>query len=193
MVYTKGMKRYGELALIVLVFLAFTVGAFFLADSIAENDNVREFVRGLGVFGVILTGLASGLNAFVPIPPATFAPLFLEADIPRLVVISGFVIGTTIADSIGFFLGRLGRGYASTHHPAITNKLQAWMEGHMNLIPFIIFVFFLLAPLPNETILIPLAVIGYQYRRLIVPLILGNIGHHALMVYGYETVFGWWF
>lgn len=181
------------MALIVLVFLAFTASAFFLADSITQNSRVGEFVRDLGVLGVILTGLVTGLNAFAPIPPATFAPLFLEADIPRWMVIGGFVIGTTIADSIGFLLGRLGSSYASTSYPKVTERLQTWMEAHEKLIPFLILGFFLFAPLPNEVILIPLAIIGYRYKRLIIPLILGNIGHHTLMVYGYETVFGWWF
>ncbi len=187
------MKKYWKLAAVILAFVFITIGAFFLAENITENEAVRDFVRGLGVFGVILTGIVTGLNAFVPIPPATFAPLFLEADLPRWLVIGGFVIGTTIADSIGFLLGLLGRSYAATHHPQLTDRLKTWMEKHQRLIPFFIFGFFILAPVPNETILIPLAIMGYWYRKLIIPLILGNIVHHTLMVYGYETVFGWWF
>jgi len=67
------------------------------------------------------------------------------------------------------------------------------MEEHQSYIPFIIFGYFVLAPLPNEVILIPLAIIGYKYKKLIIPLIIGNVLHHTIMVFGYSTIFSWIF
>lgn len=187
------MARYMKLAGLALAFLIITIGAFFLAESITQNDSMRSFVQSLGIFGVVLVGLATGLNALVPIPPATFAPLFLEAGLSEWVVIIGFVVGTTTADSLSFLLGWFGSGYAKDHYPNFTKRLGVWLEKHCRLIPFIVFGFFTLAPMPNETILLPLALAGYQYRKLIGPLILGNIIHHTLMVYGYQNLFEFFF
>ncbi len=191
--YTESMKKYLRLATVILAFLAITIGAFFLAESITENETIRGFVQRLGMIGVIFVGLVGGLNAFVPIPPATFAPLFLEADMSTLMIISGFIVGTTIADSIGFMIGWFGSTYTSTHHPRLTERMQSFMKKHERLIPYIIFGFFMLAPVPNETILIPLAIMGYRYKKLILPLIIGNTLHQSLMVYGYSSMFAWLF
>lgn len=191
--YTEVMKKYLRLVAVIMAFLAITIGAFFLAETITENETIRDFVQSLGILGVILVGLVGGLNAFVPIPPATFAPLFLEAGMSTFMIIGGFIIGTTIADSIGFMIGWLGSSYTSTHHPELTERLQSFMKKHERLIPYIIFGFFMLAPVPNETILIPLAIMGYRYKKLIVPLIIGNTVHQSLMVYGYSSMFAWLF
>lgn len=177
----------------IAAFALITIGAFFLAESITENETIRSFVQSLGIFGVVFVGLIGGLNAFVPIPPATFAPLFLEAGMSYLFIIGGFAIGTTIADSLSYLLGWVGSSYATTNHPDIARKIQKFMEEHQFYIPFIIFGYFVLAPLPNEVILIPLAIIGYKYKKLIIPLIIGNLFHHTIMVFGYSTIFDWIF
>ena len=186
-------KHHLKIILAIVAFALITIAAFFLAESINQNESIRSFVQSLGIFGVVFVGLIGGLNAFVPIPPATFAPIFLEADMSTLMIVSGFIIGTTIADSVGFMIGWLGSSYTSTHHPELTERLQSFMKKHERLIPYIVFGFFMLAPVPNETILIPLAIMGYRYKKLIVPLIIGNTLHQSLMVYGYSSIFTWLF
>jgi len=186
-------KRHLKVTLAIAAFALITISAFFLAESINEDESIRRFVQQLGIFGVVLVGVVGGLNAFVPIPPATFAPLFLEADMSYLLIIGGFTLGTTFADSLSYLLGWVGSSYATTNHPDIAEKFQKFMEEHQSYIPFIIFGYFVLAPLPNEVILIPLAIIGYKYKKLIIPLIIGNVLHHTIMVFGYSTIFSWIF
>lgn len=178
-----------KIILVIAVFALITGAAFFAANTLQENSALQDYVKSAGILGVIVVGLLCGLNAFVPLPPATFAPLFIESGLSPLMVVSGFVIGTTIADTIGYFLGVLGSGYVNSHHPKVTNYLQRLFERHERYIPFFIFGFFALAPLPNETILIPLALIGYQYKKLLLPLLLGNIIHQSIMVFGYSRIF----
>lgn len=187
------MIKYLKLTGIIVAFLTITVAAFFLAETINDNETIRDFVQKLGLFGAIFIGIIGGLNAFVPIPPATFAPLFLEAGMSELLIITGFTIGTYVADSVGFLLGWLGSSYANTHYPDMAKRLESFMTKHQHYIPFIIFTFIALAPLPNETILIPLAIMGYQYKKLIIPLIVGNFLHHTIMVYGYAELFSIFF
>lgn len=187
------MRKYLKLAIVIFAFLAVTLGAFILAESITENEALRDLIKKLGIFGIVFVGLLGGLNAFVPVPPATFAPLFLEAGMSELFIVIGFAVGTYIADSTGFLLGWLGSSYATSNYPKVTNRLRSFMEKHQRYIPFTIFGFIVLAPLPNETILIPLAIMGYKYKKLILPLIIGNLMHHTLMVLGYSTFFDWVF
>ena len=187
------LRKHWKMILAVTTFLAITGGAFFLAGNINENEWLTSAVKNLGLVGTIVIGIVCGLNAFVPIPPATFAPLFIESGLSPLLVILGFVIGTTIADSIGYLIGRLGQGYVKDNHPKVTNYLLNLFKSYERLIPVFLFIYFAIAPLPNEIILIPLALIGYKYKKLIVPLIIGNVIHHTMMVFGYSTVFSWFF
>ena len=179
--------------MVLIAFVLITSVSFYLAGIISENQNWHEMIQSLGLIGIILVSIVTGLNAFVPIPPATFAPIFLEVGVPSYVVIGGFVIGTTIADSIGFYIGTLGRNYAHHNFSRAMAYTHSLIQKHKALIPFLILSFFMLAPLPNETILIPLAIMGYKYKKLILPLIFGNIIHQTIMVYGYSSVFTWFF
>lgn len=175
------------------LFVALTVLAFFAASNLDERGLLHSLIETTGVFGIVLVAIASGLNAFVPLPPATFAPLFLEAGFSHTTIIACFVIGTFIADSIGYAIGWFGRDYAQTSFSRIAERIHVFLENHSRLVIPFAFIYFALAPLPNEVILIPLALSGYPYRTLILPIILGNILHHTLLVYGYENVFKWLF
>ncbi len=139
-----------KIILVIALFALITGAAFFAANALQENSALQDYVKSAGVLGVMAVGLLCGLNAFVPIPPATFAPLFIESGLSPLMVVGGLVIGTTIADSIGYLLGVLGSGYVNNHHPKITNYLKRLFEQHERYIPFIIFGFFALAPLPKR-------------------------------------------
>lgn len=166
-----------------------TLLAFFAAAALDESGWLRSFVESAGVFGILTVAFISGLNAFVPVPPATFAPLFLEAGFHPATVIACFVIGTFLADSVGYALGWFGRGYAESSFPKLTARIGEFLARHARLVMPITFLYFAFAPLPNEIILIPLALAGYSYRPLIVPIILGNIVHHTILVFGYQQVF----
>lgn len=181
--------KQGKVLAVIAAFSCITAGAFVLADAITESPGWLETVRSLGIMGTILIGIVTGLNAFVPIPPATFSPLFIESGLSPLLVIAGFVIGTTIADSLGYLLGWFGQGYAEDSYPKITAYLRDMFEKHARAVPLLAFAFFSLAPLPNEIALIPLALIGYRYEKLLAPLLLGNIIHHSIMVFGYAKIF----
>lgn len=178
---------------VVAVFGIITFAAFSVADSLESGGRLQQVIESSGLFGIVLAALISGLNPFVPIPPATFAPLFIEIGFSTYTIIACFVIGTTLADSIGYVLGWFGRDYTDTAYPALTRRIESFLEAHASFILPIAFVYFAVAPLPNELILIPLALAGYSYKKLLVPIILGNILHHTILVYGYKNVFEMFF
>ena len=185
--------KHAKLLFAFFAAVGITTGAFFLASHLTESGSLGQFVAGSGIFGAIAIAFVSGLNFVVPVPPATFAPIFIESGVNPYLVVIGFVIGTTIADSIGYLLGWVGRGSAETNHPKLAKRLHEFMTQHTHLVLPLAFIYFAVAPLPNEIILIPLALSGYRYRDLLIPMIAGTIIHHPILVFGYQSVFNYLF
>lgn len=192
LLYCARMKAWRIIALGLALGLV-TFGAFVLADSLTPESQLYQAIQTMGFFGIVALGIATGLNPVVPIPAATFAPVLLESGVSVYAVIAGFVIGTTIADSIGYALGWFGRMYTSTEYPQVTRRVNDFLTNHTQWVVPAACVYFAFAPLPNELILIPLALAGYPYTKLILPVLLGNTIHHTLLVLGYGRLFNYFF
>ena len=186
-------NSHWRIALVILIFATITTAAFFAASALQENTAFQEYVKSAGMLGVVVIGVLCGLNAVVPLPAATFAPLFIEAGLSPWLVIGGFVFGTALADSLSYLIGWFGRGYVNDKHPNVTRYFTKILTTYETWAPYVIFAYFTLAPLPNELILLPLALLGYQYKKLLLPLIIGNIIHQSLMVFGYSSLFSFFF
>lgn len=186
-------NSHWRIVLVIAIFAFITTAAFFGANALQENTALQAYVKSAGLLGVIVIGVLCGLNALIPLPPATFAPLFIEAELSPLMVVGGFVVGTAIADSLSYLLGWFGRGYVNDKHPKVTRYFTKILTTYETWAPYVIFAYFSLAPLPNEIILIPLALLGYQYKKLLLPLIIGNVIHQSIMVFGYSSLFSFFF
>jgi len=178
-------KRKHQKAVITLVLFVITFTVFlYLAQSMSQSEQVQQLVSSFGYIGVVIVAVIAGLNAIVPIPAATFAPVFVAAGLSIPLVIIALTIGTLIADFVGFFLGRLSRVLIEERHPKIFAFITNFRENHAKWTLLFVAVYAALAPLPNEIILIPLALTGIRFTSLIIPLLIGNFFHHLLLVYG---------
>lgn len=174
---------------ILLLFLLITWTTFVTAGKLGESEAVQSALSAYGYLTVLGIALVAGLNAIVPIPAATFVPLFTEAGLYLPLIITMLIVGTTAADFIGYALGRLSRDYVRNKYPRMLRWLKKIHDQHAHLIlPFII-AYAAIIPLPNEIILIPLAIIGYKTRLLLVALLVGNTVNQTALAYGYENVF----
>lgn len=184
--YKKQIKQalVAGTALVVFAWLG-----FWLASIIDNNPVWREFIQNYGVIGMLTVSIFAGLNPFVPVPPATFAPTFLAGGFTYLTIVFFYTIGTTIADSIGFLLGKLGRQTVEVRYPKFQKFVTDHLASHRILLYTFIGCYITFAPLPNELILIPLALAGQRYLPLLPVLIVGNAIHHTLLIYGYDSVF----
>lgn len=163
--------------------------ALYLANLLTESSAVLLLVERFGYVGVLLTGIVAGLNTFVPLPAATFAPLFISAGLSVTMIIIVLAIGTLIADMIGFALGHVSRELVQTKYPKIFNFFTELQANHTTLIIPMVILYAAFVPFPNEAILIPLALAGVRLRVLVIPLIIGNIVHQTLFVYGVTNIF----
>ena len=183
------LKHTIEFVGLILLVIAIVAGAFFLAAYVSTSEAARALVEQYGIFGMIVIAFVGGLNLAVPVPAASFTPIFVTAGFSLLTIILSLAVGTLIADLVGFQIGRWGKRSTATHFPKLHDSLVALKQKHHNLILPGVFLFAAFMPIPNEVILIPLGLMGYHYWTLMVPLTLGTVLNQALYALGFLTVF----
>jgi membrane protein YqaA with SNARE-associated domain len=189
----KRTERTVEIIGIILLIAATLVGVFFLTQYVRDNDTARSLVEQTGYLGILAISIVVGLNLFLPVPAATFAPVFAAAGLSLSGIIAMLVLGSVIADSIGYLIGIGGRHITKHTHPKLQQKLQTFAEEHREMIVPLVFVYSVLSPFPNEVILIPLAIIGIRYRTVFLPLLAGTIVYETLLAYGLTSTFSYFF
>lgn len=185
--------RIVKILSIVLIITVALIGSFFLADYIRDNGTARELVERFGYFGILIIAIVIGLNLFIPVPAATFTPIYISAGFPLSAIIATLVVGAMIADTIGYLIGVGGRHITKHAHPMLQEKMQLLAHRHHTLVLPFVFLFSAFSPFPNEMILIPLAIIGIRFRVLFVPLLLGTMVYQTLFAYSITGTFQYFF
>ena len=116
------MRTPFKIVLLIIFLLSVFGGALYFADYVKESEQAKALVDQFGYFGIFIISVVAGLNLFVPIPAPTFVPIFTAAGYPFLGIILIMVIGTTIADLIGYFIGLIGKNYAENKYPKMIFK-----------------------------------------------------------------------
>jgi len=184
------MDKKIRLVLSLVLIIGIFIAVLFVANSLANNPALIEFVTGFGYIGVTLIAIVAGLNTFVPLPAATFTPVFIASGLTIPLIIFFLALGTLIADFIGFMLGHVGRDLIMAKYPKIFSFVTNIQENHQRLIIPVVILYASFVPFPNEAILIPLALAGTKFKSLIIPLIIGNIIHQAVIIYGIQSILG---
>lgn len=182
------LNRFSKQVLGALVIMLIFGVALYLAQMLSENEAVVTLVETLGYIGVLITGIVAGLNTFVPLPAATFTPIFVNAGLSIPLIIVVLAIGTLIADAIGFALGYIGREMVETKYPKLFNFFTGLARDRTKWIIPVVVLYAAFVPFPNEAILIPLALAGVRFKLLLIPLIVGNIIHQTWLVLGVSNI-----
>ncbi len=164
-------------------------GVVLFTQFLLADQQANAFVNQYGYWAVLVASYVAGLNAIVPIPATSLVPVFLAADLWLPLIIAILVIGTTLADLTAFGLAVLGRKAATGKFPkveAYARKLHEKKEVHLAIF---VFVYATISPLPNEIILVPLALAGVKLRVLILPLIVGTIIYQTYFSLTMQGVF----
>ena len=179
----KGRTIFG-----VVFVLALFVSALYFASHVQNNEAVKELVASFGHLGIFLVAVISGINLFVPVPATAFIPIFSAAGFNIVIIISIIVVGTTIADMLGYYIGTVLRPRANKGKNKIYHAIQKWCEGRPYVTQAIVFVYASIVPLPNELLLIPLGALGVKLRSLILAFVAGNIIHVTILAYGLTSL-----
>ena len=98
-------------------------------------------------------------------------------------------IGVTIGDSLYFYLGSKGKEISSKKVDKRLEKISKLLKKSPKwLIPFIVYIYSGFTLLPNDLMTFSLGITGYSYKKIFLPLILGNIT--VTTIIAYISIFG---
>lgn len=198
MLYTK--KRMSYLSSRAFLFKVVAVTSIVIAvllislwaeRLLVENNTIRSLVEGYGYFGIFVLAMFSGFNIFLPIPPAAFIPVFVTAGLNPWIAIGIISFGMILGDSFGYFLGSMGRSVDAKFLDKIRKFYAKFSKKYHALRDTLIFMYISVAPAPNELLVVPLGVLGYPYRKLIVFFIFGNVIYNTLIYTGFNHLLAW--
>jgi membrane protein YqaA with SNARE-associated domain len=169
------------------------IGALFFANYVSNNTGAQAIVYKFGYIGVFVVSFISGVNVIIPIPPATFVPIFTAAGLLLPLIVTALVLGTLFADLAGYIIGILSKKFVAYHYPKTNHFFKELKNKHEKLLLPFVFFYTAFIPLPNEAFIIPLAMMGVRIRNFIIPLILGTTFYHLLTIYGAQTIFAYFF
>jgi membrane protein YqaA with SNARE-associated domain len=187
------MKKIAYIVLVVVLTIVLGASILYLGKYITVNDAARSIVESFGVFGMVAVGIVTGFNLLVPVHAASFTQIFLSAGFSLPVIIVTLATGRMIADVLAYQLARWGKESTHHHFPLFYNKLDSFRKKHHRLIIPGIFLYAVFAPLPNETILIPLGLMGYHLSGFFIPLLLGTLINQILYTVGFMSLFSLFF
>lgn len=184
------MQKARLYAFKIAVLVAVLAFAFWLARLAQENTFIQELVVSYGYLGIFLISIASGFNLVLPIPAVSFLPLYLEAGLNFWITIGFITLGMTLADSLAYFIGFIGRDIATRYNNAhIFQKIDQWSKRNKNIPLVVMFVYASLAPFPNEVLLIPLGIMRCRFIYLFPIVLAGNTIFNILTAFGVLSIF----
>lgn len=176
--------KYAILSVIVIaLFVVLQTSSALSGVNETVNDGVDELAR-LGSIGVFVVALIANVSIIIQIP---YTLPLLSAALGGADFVSMLVLG--IASGLGAGIGailayKVADAVVSRAHAEPDGRVFRWIGRNTDTRPRMTsFVIFLVAlsPLPDGTIVMPLAMIHYGLRRLLVPLFLGKFLHNVLL------------
>ena len=181
-------RRVAVLALRTIALAGVVVLVVWVNTIVAENIQVTEAVRRFGYPGLFLVSAVSGFNILVPIPVIAFFPFLMEAGLSPVPAVLVIGAGMTIGDMVGYLLGRAGRKLVEK--PQWMARMERVQERH-RLAPYVLLFFYAaFAPVPNELIVIPMALIGCRWIGVLGAALGGNLIFNGLAAAGFQGLFG---
>jgi membrane protein YqaA with SNARE-associated domain len=192
------MRRY-RVEIKFLLLSIFLLGSLFI---LAQNDvfggledDVNHFMDNmseLGVVGVFIVALIANSSLLIQVPytlPMLSVAVYTD-DLPGLVILGiatgmgagiGEIVSYAIASNIAAHIRELSKS-------SLFRWIRDTINRHPHLIPFFVFIGAAF-PIPDDLIVMPLAVINYPIRKLMIPMFTGKILHNFTIafVFHYAT------
>lgn len=193
-----------------IVILIFVIAlAFGVSGIVKDSEFVSGLVRQFGYAGIFLVAVVSGFNLVIPVPAISFLPVFLASGLNAFAVIVIIAAGMSLADFVGFLLGKTGRhiaqgvgsfkkdtqGVRSFKREDLTPSFLKYLTPSNRADPFqnwspalVLFLFASFIPLPNEVLVVPMAFLGYRFTYILLPVFFGNMVFNSLYAIGVVNI-----
>ncbi|MFC1702899.1 hypothetical protein ACFLZO_00340 [Patescibacteria group bacterium] len=184
------MKARDTIIVRFVVLVIVIVIGFWAAAFVSGNEVIRGFVATYGYVGLFPLAILSGFNLAIPVPLAAFFPVFMVAGLDFWTSIVIMAAGMTIADTVAFQLGRVGRQMMGKKPGRFVVSLERLREKHSWTPPVLMLLYASFAPLPNEVLAIPLGLMGCRGRSIIPMMFIGNIIFNSFFAFGIVSLHG---
>ena len=168
----KWIKKF-EIFFVILLILIFWS---YLFSIYSPNELVETIGVTNGYIILFLIAALGGVSSFtISSLYATIVTLTLGGLNPFLIGILGG-IGITIGDSLFYYLGYRGRKIVSPRLNHYLENISTWLHDHSPIrVQFFIYLWAGFSPFPNDIMTISLGLNHYNYKKVLPPLVLGNI------------------
>ena len=168
--------------------VALAIAVIVWANQVAvENEQLLDAIARFGYVGLFIVAAISGFNIIIPIPAISLFPLLMEAGFHPVATVLVIGAGMTVGDMVGFLLGRLGR--KMVERGTWLRRLEGIRERHRHAPYVLLFFYAAFAPVPNELIVIPMALIGCTWYGVLAAALAGNLIFNSLAAAGFHGFF----
>ena len=162
------------LGLIVSVIFIFFVGAESLVNYIGiQNAYLLMF----------LVAALGGLSTFNSVPYLAVLLVLANTGVNPLWLGLSSAVGVVCGDSFSYFLGRQGAAVIPDSFQFIFSAVKNFAQNHPRLFPGFCFLYGALCPLSNDFVTIASGMAHISYKKVMVPLALGNVVFNVLVTY----------
>lgn len=162
-------------------------------DGLQESvNNFMDNMAGLGVFGVFIVALIANGSLLIQIPytlPMLSVALYSDNLIELVVLGTATGVGAGLGEIVSY---AIAYNIAAQIHELSKSALFRWIRRtiheHPRTIPIMVFMA-ALVPIPDDLVIMPLAMISYPVRKLMLPMFSGKVIHNVTVsfVFHYAT------
>lgn len=166
------VRKWGPFAAVVVFVLGWGILLYhYPPDELVDLIGVRNsYLVGflVGVFGALSSFTTfSTYPAIVTLAAGDINPYLLG-------IVTG--LGLSLGDVLFYYFGFTARGVVPEKYKSRLEDILTGLKGHSTFfIQVFVFVYVGFTPFPNNILTGSLAVIGYPVKRVLIPLILGDI------------------
>ena len=178
-------ENYKQAVFVILIVIV----ALWLSKETLNNEMIQEIISTYGYYGIFAISAISGFNLVVPIPVVTFLPAFLASGLEYWYVIFTIALGMTTGDTFGYLVGKAGKTVMTRHMKGMMKNLTKWQKKNPRAPLLFLAVYSVFAPLPNEVVVVPLAFLGYELKKIFPIILTGNFIFNVLVSKGIIHIF----
>ena len=188
MFFKKKINYYKLLIKPLLAVIVF--GLILWLGYLAQSSSVlQDLASGGGYLGVFFFAFLNGFNVFVPVLTTSFLPVWTAAGLNSIILIILISLAMTLADSVAFFIAKLGGNVTTPKEKSLLHRLTKLKEKFEATPLIVLLLWSIFAPLPNEVILIPMGILGYKAKHIVPIVLLGNFIFNTITGLGLAGLF----
>lgn len=139
---------------------------------------MNELVFAYGYLGAFIVCIIGNVSIILPLPFALVVYAFGSVLNPLLLgIVAG--VGSTIGEMSSYIVGRGGRRVIEGRYGGRLDVVRKLVEKHGMLVVFLV----ALLPIPDDLLLIPLGMMKYSVKKLLVAMLLGKTGMCLFLAY----------